>query len=80
MAPAIKNIVNKNLVGIVNGLGALFHTKFKLPFTPPSGQATRNPKITEDVYSDPLAYKDKPCLKTLQMLTSTMEMTPKTFP
>jgi hypothetical protein len=46
MAPAIKNIVSEVLVNSVQGAGCLLGKKFKLPFTPPSGQATRNPKIT----------------------------------
>lgn len=54
-------------------MGSIFFKKMRIPFTPPKGQATRNPKITEDVYSDPFAYKDKPCLKTIQMLTTSMK-------
>ena len=72
MAPAIKNIIDGMLVTVVSGMSSLFGNKFKLPVVPPRGQATRNPKITEDVYSDPYAYTDKPCLKTIKMLTSTM--------
>ena len=79
MAPAIKNIVDGMLVSLVNGLASLFHKKFKLPIKPQRGQATRNPKVTEDVYNDPFAYTDKPCIKTIKMLISTMDATPKTF-
>lgn len=80
MAPAIKNMIDGMLVTVVSGMSSLFGNKFKLPVSPPRGQATRNPRITEDVYSDPYAYTDKPCLKTINMLTSTMQATPKTFP
>ena len=80
MAPAIKNIVGGYLISFVNGLASLFHKKFRLPIKPPRGQATRNPKITEDVYNDPHAYTANPCMKTLKMLISTMDVTPKTFP
>lgn len=80
MAAAIKNIVNGVLVSLVGGLSNILHNKFKIPIKQPKGQATRNPQITDDVFRDPYAYTDKPCIKTIKMITSTMEVTPKTFP
>ena len=79
MAPAIKNIVDGYLVSLVKGISSIFHKKFKIPIKQPRGQATRNPAITEDVFKDPYAYTDKPSMKTMKMLISTMDVTPSTF-
>lgn len=64
MAPAIKNIAGGFLVNLVFGLATLLPKSFRL-IKPPRGQATRNPKVTEDIVKDEFAFSDRASLKSV---------------
>lgn len=79
MAPAIKNNIGGFLLGFAKTLASILPKKMKL-MKPIYGRAARNPKVTEDVKQDQFSFSERARLSTIQMLVTTMEKTPETFP
>ncbi len=78
MAPALKNIVGGMLVSMVVGLSSILPKSMRL-IKPPKGQATKNPKITEDIVCDEFSFSDRASLTTLKTIIHTMDIAPETF-
>lgn len=78
MAPALKNIVGGTLVNLVIGIASLLPKSVRL-IKPPRGQATRNPKVTEDIINDKYSFSDRASLKTVETIVHTMDVAPETF-
>ncbi len=79
MAPAIKNNISGFLVGLTNTLASILGKKTRL-MKPIYGKASRNPKITDDIKNDKFSFSERARVSTIQMLVSTMDKTPETFP